>query len=112
MTGQGFEVDSDALRRFGRDLETFQNTAARLTEKISGADVTDTSWGVVGLVVKEVYDRVLGEHQDYLRGMQQRITEAADLLIKTANEYSRADVATEKRIADITGALDGGARRG
>jgi excreted virulence factor EspC (type VII ESX diderm) len=112
MTGQGYVVDSDALRRFGKDLENFQNTAARLTEKLGGADVTDASWGVVGWAVKEVYDRVLGESQGHMGDLRQRISEAADLLIRTANEYSRADVDTEQRIADITGALDGGARHG
>lgn len=111
MTGKGYETDVDALRRFGRDLETFQNTAGRLAERIGGADVTDTAWGVVGLVVKEIYSRVLGESQDYLGGMEQRITEVADLLIKSANEYQDTDVETKQRIAEILGDLEGGARR-
>lgn len=107
MTSSGFAVNTEALRRFAEHLRDFESEAGRFADRVGAADVTDTSWGVVGMATKDIYRAILGQSQDYLRGMHKRLDDVANRLIEVANQYDHDDAEIHQRIAAIVGELGG-----
>jgi hypothetical protein len=68
--GDGFGVDTGALREYGDSLSAKSDQAREILDLVGQADVGDKSWGIVGLFVKSHYSTMLTDLQDLLHGMQ------------------------------------------
>ncbi|QKV76507.1 hypothetical protein [Amycolatopsis sp. Hca4] len=84
--GSGYRVRVDALHEYAGELDKYREQGAKITEKVTQADVGDKSWGVVGLFTKSGYDDTLRELHtllasiaDGLASAQAKLTDAADV---------------------------------
>lgn len=104
---EGFAVDVAALRNYRSDLSRYEEQTARLSGQVAEADVTNESWGVVGLFVLEQYNETLGKLREHLAQMAGFLGAVGERVHETANSYQRDELETERRLAALVRRLDG-----
>lgn len=87
----GFSVRVPGLRGYGGNLDEFASQADTFAELVNKADVSDESWGLVGLATKGSYSDALAELNDLLSRMKDGLTTAADKIRKAAELYEAND---------------------
>jgi hypothetical protein len=102
----GYYVDIKALSKYSDDLKANKESVAQVTEKVGEADVSDKSWGVVGLVVKQKYSGMLGDLKDLLQEVQDGLQSASDKIGGAAKAYQDADDQHKQSLSAIVKRLD------
>jgi len=83
----GFDVNPDELTQFAGKLEGHQGRAAEIAGLVAKADVSDRSWGVVGLFNKDKYTQMLGDLNDLFADMQAGLQSGANKFRGTAQGF-------------------------
>jgi hypothetical protein len=92
----GFDVSPDELRTFAGELEGHRATAGEIAGLVAKADVTDRSWGVVGLFVKDEYTRMLGDLNELFTAVQEGLRSGADKFNGAAQGYDDQEEAVKQ----------------
>ncbi|MBW4719661.1 WXG100 family type VII secretion target [Saccharothrix obliqua] len=111
MSG-GFDVNPDELRTFAGQLDGHRGTAAEIAGLVAKADVTDKSWGVVGLFVKDDYTRMLGDLKELFQAMQDGLQSGSDKFKGAAQDYDDQEEAVKQLLNGLRVELDGGVHNG
>lgn len=80
MSG-GYGVDIPALKTYANNLDFYNTEADKFGKLVDQADVTDESWGLIGLVAKQTYTSKLAE----LRDLMEKMKEGVDSLTEKVN---------------------------
>jgi uncharacterized protein YukE len=94
MTG-GFDVNVEELRTFAGKLDGHRGTAAEIAGLVAKADVTDKSWGVVGLFVKGQYTQMLDDLNDVFHALQDGLQSGSDKFNGAAQDYDEQEQAVK-----------------
>lgn len=111
--GVGYEVDIDAIAGYSREIAQFTGIVEELRKAVADADVSDASWGIVGVFTKSRYTCSLGALEGLLAQLDSGLRTASDAFASVAGSYrsleltftdcinaihSELDVSAEKRI--------------
>ncbi|MEU4442712.1 type VII secretion target [Actinosynnema sp. NPDC050801] len=105
MSG-GFDVNPDELRDFAGKLGAHRGTAAEIAGLVAKADVSNKSWGVVGLFVKDNYTQMLGDLNDLFTAMQEGLQSGADKFNGAAQDYDEQEQAVKDLLNGLQVELD------
>lgn len=89
----GFSVDPDELREYAGKLEGYRATASAIKGLVDKADVSNKSWGVVGLFVFDNYTNLLNDLRDTFQAMDEGLQSGADKFRDTAQGYADQEAA-------------------
>jgi hypothetical protein len=95
-TVTGFEVNSGELWQFAGKLDAQHSTAGQIAGLVDKADVTDRSWGVVGLFVKDNYTQLLADLKDLFIDLQESLQSGSDKFRSAAEGYQQQEDAVKK----------------
>ncbi len=87
MTGPGgHQVNTQALTDYANKLGYYKDEAGKFGGLVDQADVTDKSWGLIGLAVKQTYTDKLADLRELLELMKSgadsfhaKLTQAASI---------------------------------
>lgn len=103
--GQGFEVETDALRSVAGQIKGQATTAGGLAQTAGSIEVDALSWGLMfNFSLHPVYDRFKARAAENLQSLQTLIEKGMDGLEKTAVAYETGD----KQVADALTSIAGG----
>ncbi|GAB2997647.1 WXG100 family type VII secretion target [Saccharothrix stipae] len=105
MSG-GFDVNPDQLRDFAGKLDGHRGTAGEIAGLVAKADVSNKSWGVVGLFVKDDYTRMLGDLNDLFQALQDGLQSGADKFNGAAQDYDEQEQAVKDLLNGLQVELD------
>ncbi|MFD7656490.1 type VII secretion target [Actinosynnema sp. NPDC059797] len=103
----GFDVNPRELRAFAADLDGHRATAAEIAGLVAKADVSNKSWGVVGLFVKDGYAQMLNDLNDLFTAMQEGLRSGADKFNGAAQGYDAQEEAIKQLLNGLRVELDG-----
>jgi len=106
MGGQGYNVNIAALNKYSSDLLANKDSVANVTGKVGEADVSDKSWGLVGLFVKEKYTDMLGDLKDLLNQMEDGLQSASEKIGAAAEAYQDTEDQHKQGLSEIVKQLD------
>ncbi|MEV0676361.1 type VII secretion target [Actinosynnema sp. NPDC050436] len=107
MSG-GFDVSPEELRTFAGKLDGHHGTAAQIAGLVAKADVSEKSWGVVGLFVKDDYTRMLGDLDDLFTALQEGLQSGSDKFKGAAQDYDDQEEAVKQLLNGLQVELDKG----
>ncbi|MDQ2588571.1 WXG100 family type VII secretion target [Saccharothrix yanglingensis] len=102
----GFEVSPDELRVFAGKLDGHRATAAEIAGLAAKADVSNKSWGVVGLFVKDNYTQMLNDLNELFTAMQEGLQSGADKFTGAAQDYADQEEAVKQLLNGLQIELD------
>lgn len=102
----GYNVDIKALTKYSGELKTNKDSVAQVTGKVGEADVSDKSWGIVGLFVKQKYSDMLTDLKDLLKEMEDGLESASEKIGGAAKSYQDVDDQHKQGLSDIVKQLD------
>ncbi|WP_328606184.1 type VII secretion target [Amycolatopsis sp. NBC_00345] len=85
--GSGHAVDPKALRTYATGLGHYKDEAAKFGNLVNQADVTDKSWGLIGLAVKQTYTSKLGDLRELLELLKTGVDAYSGKLNQAAEIY-------------------------
>ncbi|WP_028847109.1 MULTISPECIES: type VII secretion target [Thermocrispum] len=92
MEGAGFVVDAEVMKNFAtKDLPQYTEQAGKFMELVDKADVSNESWGAVGLFTKQGYTNMLGSLKGLLDQMQEGCRQAGEKFSAAARVYTETD---------------------
>ncbi|MEU4739161.1 type VII secretion target [Actinosynnema sp. NPDC023658] len=103
----GFDVNPAELREFAGKLDGHRGTAAQIAGLVAKADVSDKSWGVVGLFVKDNYTDMLSDLNDLFTALQEGLQSGADKFNGAAQDYDEQEEAVKALLNGLQVELDG-----
>ena len=92
----GFDVNPEELRQFAGKLDAHRSTASQIAGLVDKADVTNKSWGLVGLFVKDNYTQLLNDLKDLFTDLQEGLQSGSDKFRGTAQGYEEQEEALKK----------------
>lgn len=92
----GFDVNSAELRQYAGKLGAQHGTAGQIAGLVDKADVTDESWGVVGLFVKDNYTQMLADLKDLFTDLQEGLQSGSEKFRSAADGYRDQEDAVKK----------------
>lgn len=95
----GFSANPEELKAFAGKLDGHRDSASTIAALTDKADVSNKSWGLYGLVVKDEYTRLLGDFKETLKALQDGLQSGADKFRDTAEGYAQQEEAL-KQILD------------
>ena len=84
---KGYAVDTAALKTYGNNLSYYSSEADKFGNLVDQADVSNESWGVIGLFVKQTYTEKLTELRELLNEMKEGVEALTDKIGQAANIY-------------------------
>lgn len=105
MSG-GFDVNPEELRTFAGKLDGHRGTAGEIAGLVAKADVSNKSWGVVGLFVKDNYTQMLNDLNDLFTAMQEGLQSGADKFRGAAQGYDDQEEAVKQLLKGLQVELD------
>ncbi|GHF87606.1 hypothetical protein FHX82_000850 [Amycolatopsis bartoniae] len=90
-----FDVDANELRQYAGKLDAQRGTAGEIAGLVSKADVSDKSWGVVGLFVKQKYTGMLADLNDLFTDLQEGLQSGAEKFRGAADGYQAQEDAVK-----------------
>lgn len=85
--GKGYAVDPAALKTYANNLSYYNGEADKFGNLVDQADVSNESWGVIGLFVKQTYTEKLTELRDLLNEMKEGVDALTDKIGQAAKIY-------------------------
>lgn len=92
----GFDVNPDELTQFAGKLDGHKSTASAIKGLVDKADVSNKSWGVVGLFVFDNYQALLGDLREMFKEMEEGLQSGSDKFRGTAEGYREQEEALKK----------------
>ena len=89
----GFSVNPEELREYASKLDGHRTTASAIKGLVDKADVSNKSWGVVGLFVFDTYKDLLSDLKDTFQAMEEGLESGAGKLRDTAQGYADQEAA-------------------
>lgn len=86
MSG-GYGVDIPALKTYASNLDFYNTEADKFGNLVDQADVTNESWGLIGLYCKQFYTEKLAELRDLLGEMKQGVDSLGEKITTAASIY-------------------------
>lgn len=86
-SGQGYGVDIPALQNYAKNLDYYNGEADKFGGLVDQADVTNESWGLIGLAVKQTYTDKLADLRDLLQQMKEGVDALTEKLGTAAAIY-------------------------
>lgn len=102
----GFDVNPEELRQFAGKLDGHHSRASDVAGLVAKADVSNKSWGLYGLFVKDNYTQMLGDLKDMFSDMQTGLQSASDKFRGTAQGYADQEEALKKIFEGIQIEID------
>ncbi|GAA1329534.1 WXG100 family type VII secretion target [Saccharothrix algeriensis] len=102
----GFDVSPDELRTFAGKLDGHRGTAGEISGLVAKADVSNKSWGVVGLFVKDDYTQMLNDLNELFTAMQDGLQSGADKFRGAARDYADQEEAVKQLLNGLRVELD------
>lgn len=102
----GFDVNPEELRQFAGKLDGHHGTASEIAGLVAKADVSNKSWGVVGLGVFDNYTTLLDDLKDMFTDLQDGLRSGSDKFHGTAQGYADQDAALKKLFDGIQIEID------
>lgn len=92
----GFNVDIHALNEYSRTLAQHRSAVTKTSGLVDQADVSNESWGVVGLFVKQEYSDMLSDLKDLMSEMEAGIQTASEKIGRAAERYQENEDETQR----------------
>ena len=89
----GFSVNPEELREYAGKLDGHRSTASAVKGLVDMADVSNKSWGVLGLFVFDTYKDLLSDLKDTFQAMEEGLQSGADKFRDTAQGYADQEAA-------------------
>jgi hypothetical protein len=102
----GFDVNADELRQYASKLAAQHTTAGQIAGLVDKADVTDKSWGVVGLFVKQNYTHMLAELKDLFGDLQEGLQSGSEKFQHAAEGYQAQEAAVKNLLSGLKIEID------
>lgn len=106
-SGKGYQVDIPALRTYSKNLGFYEEEADAFGRLVDQADVTNESWGLIGLAVKEQYTDKLRELRELLDTMKQGVQTFSDKINAAATIYQGAEDDAKMSFGQHEALIDG-----
>src|SRR5699024_6999386 len=87
MTNSGHIANTANLRSYAQTLADGAEKSEEVKNLVSQADVSDESWGVVGLRVKQEYTTLLNDLNDLLDDLTEGYRAGQDKFMQAADAY-------------------------
>ncbi|HWD01608.1 MAG TPA: hypothetical protein VG674_03965 [Amycolatopsis sp.] len=102
------EVDVPALRRYASTtLPHYKDEAAKFGNLVNQADVSDDSWGLIGLAVKQTYTSKLDDLKQLMELMKQGLDAFDDKMNQAADIYDGKQKDAVIRLGKTKVTIDG-----
>ena len=105
--GGGHKVDTQALTTYASDLGHYKDEAGKFGDLVDQADVTDKSWGLIGLAVKQTYTDKLTELRELLELMKTGVDAFSGKLDQAAAIYNGYEDDTKMFFGKYETTIDG-----
>ncbi|CCH32097.1 hypothetical protein BN6_48240 [Saccharothrix espanaensis DSM 44229] len=94
------------MRTFAGMLDGHHGTAGQIAGLVARADVSNKSWGVVGLFVKDNYTQLLDDLNDLFTAMQEGLQSGSDKFRGAAQDYDDQEEAVKQLLNGLQVELD------
>lgn len=105
--GKGYAVNVPALRTYGKNLSFYEDEAAAFGRLVDQADVTNESWGLIGLAVKGQYTDKLRELRELLDTMSKGVQTFSDKINTAGDIYHGAEDDAKMNFGKHEAQIDG-----
>lgn len=95
------EVDPKQLEDYASYLNDKQAFPAEVKNLVAQSDVSNESWGLIGLATKEDYVDLLHQLQDRLDDMKDGLQSAAEKFTLSAKEYRESEARGEQTFKSL-----------
>lgn len=85
--GQGYGVNTAELNTYANNLSYYTSEADKFGHLVDQADVSNESWGLIGLYCKQFYTEKLAELRDLLGEMKEGVDSLSDKITTAAKIY-------------------------
>ncbi|SFN94855.1 hypothetical protein [Amycolatopsis rubida] len=106
-TNGGHKVDTAALAKYSTGLDRYKGEAGKFGDLINHADVTDKSWGLIGLAVKQTYTGKLDDLKELLELLKSGVESFQGKVSKAAEIYDGHEQDTVMRFGKFETKIDG-----
>ncbi|GAA3537797.1 hypothetical protein GCM10022222_21780 [Amycolatopsis ultiminotia] len=100
-------VDTAALTKYATGLDHYKSEAGKFGNLVDQADVTDKSWGLIGLAVKQTYTSKLDELKQLLEDMKTGVEAFQGKLNQAAGIYDGHEKDTVLTFGKFKAEIDG-----
>ena len=105
--GGGHKVNTQALTTYAKTLGHYKEEAGKFGDLVDQADVTDKSWGLIGLAVKQTYTGKLNELNELLELMKTGVDAFSGKLDQAASIYRGFEDDTKMYFGKYEATIDG-----
>lgn len=105
--GTGHAVITDDLRSYSQNLSFYSSEADKFGNLVDQADVTDQSWGLIGLAVKQTYTDKLAELRELLQTMKEGVDALSGKMTSAADIYEGYEQDTIIQLGKHKAKIDG-----
>ncbi|MBB3662163.1 MULTISPECIES: ESX-1 secretion-associated protein [Prauserella salsuginis group] len=92
----GFDVNADELDTYAGKLGGQRQTANQISGLVDKADVSNESWGVVGIFVFDNYKEMLGDLKDLFTSLDEGFASGEDKFKNAAKGYRDKEQAVKE----------------
>ncbi|WP_326568093.1 hypothetical protein VSH64_40880 [Amycolatopsis rhabdoformis] len=101
------DVDPQILKNYSGDLGHYKDEANKFGNLVSQADVTDRSWGLIGLAVKQTYTGKLEDLRELLDLMKDGVDALSGKMTDAAAIYDGHEKDTVMTFSKFKANIDG-----
>src|SRR6266496_4379804 len=105
--GAGHKVNTQALTTYANTLGHYKDEAGKFGNLVDQADVTDKSWGLIGLAVKQTYTGKPSELRELLELMKTGVDAFSGKLNQAASIYNGFEDDTKMFFGKYETTIDG-----
>ncbi|MEY7972082.1 type VII secretion target [Saccharomonospora xinjiangensis] len=102
----GYSVTPEHLDSYSQRLTGHMSAVERVKGMVEESDVSDESWGVVGLLVKGQYTDMLGDFNSLLDELRNGLQSGSDKIKNAAERYRTAEQENQRRLKEILSQLN------
>lgn len=103
----GHAVNTQALTDYAKNLGYYKEEAGKFGDLVDQADVTDKSWGLIGLAVKQTYTGKLAELRELLELMKTGVDAYSGKLTQAASIYNGFENDVTMTLGKYEATIDG-----
>ncbi|ACU95467.1 hypothetical protein [Saccharomonospora viridis] len=97
-----FFINPEVLEKYSQKLAEHKSSVNHVRDLVAQADVSDESWGIVGLFVKQSYTEMLGDFKDLLKDMSDGLDSASDKMMSATRAYREIEEENRRILVEIT----------
>lgn len=104
----GYRVTPEHLDGYSRKLSGHMSAVDGVKGLVGEADVSDESWGVVGLVVKQRYTDMLSDFESLLDDLRNGLQSGSEKMKDAAERYRTAEQESRRKLMEILSRINAG----